>query len=147
MAKQYRVTPIVRFVNWIGKLLTSLGIGPKHLYLLSVRDRKTGKRYTTPVSLVIKDNQRFLVSPYGEVNWVRNARAVGQVILSRGGRQEAVVLCEMGMAERAPILKRYLAQEPFTRSYFEASPDDPLEAFGKEAARHPVFRLTPVVIC
>ncbi|HVO41411.1 MAG TPA: nitroreductase/quinone reductase family protein [Aggregatilineales bacterium] len=105
--------------------------------------RKTGSLYSTPVSLVIQGNQRFLVAPFGEVNWVRNARASGQVILSRRGQQEVVKLHELNPSEGAPILKTYLAMRPFTAPYFDNRPDAPVEAFEQEASNHPVFRISP----
>jgi hypothetical protein len=49
-------------------------------------------------------NQRWLVAPYGAVNWVRNARAVGQVTLTRGRRSETVRIVELGPEDSAPVL-------------------------------------------
>jgi hypothetical protein len=43
----------------------------------------------------------------------------------------------------APVLRRYIADVPITRPYFDASADSPLEAIAAEAGRHPVFRLVP----
>jgi deazaflavin-dependent oxidoreductase (nitroreductase family) len=126
------VTPLVR-----------LGIGPRHLYLLSVPGRRTGRRYRTPVSLVQLDGQRWLVAPYGERNWVKNARASGSVELRRGRRTERVRVEDVPPAERAPILQAYLGQVPFTRGFFDAPPGAPVEAFAAEAHRHPVFRIVP----
>ena len=54
------------------------GLAGGHTYVLAVRGRKSGKRYETPVSL-IENGERWLVAPYGEVAWVRNARAAGEV--------------------------------------------------------------------
>jgi len=36
--------------------------------------------------VVETSGHRWLVAGYGPVNWVRNARAAGEVTLSRGGR-------------------------------------------------------------
>ena len=86
--------------------------------------------------------QRWLVAPYGEREWVKNARAAGQVVLRRGRRSEAVaVIEELDPVQSAPILKRYSKEEPITRKFFDATPDSPLEDFIKEAPRHPVFRI------
>jgi hypothetical protein len=71
---------------------------------------------------------------------VRNAHAAGAVTLSRGRRSETVAMVELGPAEAAPVLKRYVTEAPITRPFFDATPDSPLEAFVAEAPRHPVFR-------
>jgi deazaflavin-dependent oxidoreductase (nitroreductase family) len=141
MAKTYRVTSRVRFINQIMQLVIRLGLGPKHSYILTTPGRKSGKLYSTPVSLVEEGQQRWLVAPYGEVSWVRNARAAGQVTLTRGGRSETVAIVELGPNESAPVLQKYIKQEAITRPYFDAEPDSPLETFIAEASRHPVFRL------
>ena len=141
MAKTYRVTPMMRVVNGIMKTLLPLGIAPPGIYLLTVRGRKTGKFYSTPVSPVEERGKRWLVSPYGEQNWVKNARAAGEVTLRRGSKTETLRITELPPEESAPILKRYINKEKITQPYFDVSPDAPLEAFVAEAPRHPVFLL------
>jgi deazaflavin-dependent oxidoreductase (nitroreductase family) len=141
MSKVYQVTPIVRFVNRMMRLMIRLNIAPKGYYLLTVRGRKSGKLYSTPVALVEEGDQRWLVSPYGEVAWLRNARAAGHVTLSRGGKSETVKLIEQGPEASAPVLKKYIALESIVQPYFAARPDSPIEAFVAEAPRHPVFLL------
>ncbi len=141
MAKTYRLTFGRRLANALLKGLLRLGVKLGPVYLLSVMGRKSGKLHTTPVSLVEQDGQRWLVWPYGEMNWVRNARASRSVLLTRGRRAEAVRIVEVEPEERAPILKQYIAYNRSTRPYFDAAPEAPLEAFQAEAARHPVFRI------
>jgi deazaflavin-dependent oxidoreductase (nitroreductase family) len=137
----YGVNIPARLTSAIVTPLVRLGIGPKHLHLLSVPGRRTGRIYRTPVSLVERNGQRWLVAPYGERNWVKNARASGSVELRRGRRTERVRVEDVPPDERAPILRAYLAQVPFTRSFFEAPLGAPVEAFAAEASRHPVFRI------
>jgi len=141
MSKTYQVTPAVRFANRMLRLMMRLNVAPKGYYLLTVQGRKSGKRYSTPVALVEQGSQRWLVSPYGEVAWLRNARAVGQITLSRGGKSETLKLIEQGPEASAPILKKYITLESIVRPYFDVRPDSPLEAFVAEAPRHPVFLL------
>jgi hypothetical protein len=94
-----------------------------------------------PATLVERGGQRWLVAPHGEVAWVRNARAAGQVTLSRGRHAETVTTVELGAEEAAPVLKQYVSEVPTTRPFFDAIPDTPLEAFVAEAPRHSVFRI------
>jgi deazaflavin-dependent oxidoreductase (nitroreductase family) len=141
MAKKYQVNGAVRFVNRMMARMIRWKIAPPHTYLLTVRGRKTGKLYSAPVSLIEQDGKRWLVSPYGEVSWVKNARAVGEVSLTLGKETETVKVKELDPKESAPILKEYINQEKIVAPYFEAQPDSPLEMFEAEAIQHPVFIL------
>jgi deazaflavin-dependent oxidoreductase (nitroreductase family) len=141
MAATYRLGMWRRLLNALVRALLRMGLAPRHTYLLTVRGRRTGTRYPTPVTLVEEGTNRWLVAPYGEVSWVRNARAAGQVTLSRGRRPETVAVVELGPEEAAPVLKRYVTEVPITRPFFDATPDSPLETFAAEGHRHPVFRI------
>jgi deazaflavin-dependent oxidoreductase (nitroreductase family) len=140
MAKTYRLGASRRMVNAVISPLTRLGLAGRHTYTLTVRGRKTGQTYSTPV-LLIEDGGRWLVAPYGEVGWVRNARAAGEVALSRAGRSESLPIVEVPAEQAAPVLRQYLKRVPVARPFFDAKHDSPLEDFAAEAARHPVFRL------
>jgi deazaflavin-dependent oxidoreductase (nitroreductase family) len=110
--------------------------------LLTVAGRRTGKPRTTPVTLVDGDEgRRWLVAPYGAVGWVLNARAAGNVRLTRGRRSEVVEIDEVAAEEAAGVLRTYLRHVRVVRPFFDVAPDSPLEAFTAEAPRHPVFRL------
>lgn len=141
MAATYRLSPGRRAANRLVRLLLKLGLMPGPTYLLTVPGRRTGRPLSTPVTLVEEGDGRWLVAPYGDVAWVRNARAAGQVTLSRGRRAETVPIRELSAADAAPVLQRYVTRVPITRPYFDATPDSPLAAFEAEAPRHPVFAL------
>jgi deazaflavin-dependent oxidoreductase (nitroreductase family) len=141
VAATYRLSAWRRVANVLVRALLRIGVGPRHTYLLTVRGRRSGQPYSTPVTLVEEGKRRWLVAPYGEVAWVRNARAAGQVTLSRGRHAETIAILELTPQEAAPVLKRYVTEVPITRPFFDARPDSPLEAFVAEAHRHPVFRI------
>jgi deazaflavin-dependent oxidoreductase (nitroreductase family) len=141
MAATYRLGLGRRAANRLVRLLLRLGLLPGPTYLLTVRGRRTGRPLSTPVTLVEEGRTRWLVAPYGDVGWVRNARAAGQVTLSRGARSETLPIRELSPAEAAPVLQRYVTRVPITRPYFDTRPDAPLAAFEAEAPRHPVFVL------
>ena len=143
MPKQYQVTSATRFANRIMMQLMRWGVTLPHMALLTVRGRKSGQAYSLPVQPVEEDGKRWLVSPYGETNWVKNARAAGEVTLLCAGRAGTVRLHELGPQEAAPILKKYLSQVPIVRPYFEVQPDAPMAVFAAEAPRHPVFLIEP----
>jgi deazaflavin-dependent oxidoreductase (nitroreductase family) len=141
MAWAYRLGLWRRLVNRIISISLRLGMSPPHTYLLTVRGRKSGRPHSTPVTLVEEAGQRWLVAPYGEVGWVRNARAAGQVTLKRGRRSETVRIVELSAEDAAPVLKKYLAQVPVVRPFFDVTPKSSLREFVAEASRHPVFRI------
>ena len=141
MAKKYTVNRRIRLINRMMTRMIHWNIAPPRTYLMTVRGRKTGKPYTTPVTLVERDGKRWLVSPYGEVNWIKNARAAGEISLFRGGKTESLRIRELSPQESAPILKEYITLEGIVRPFFDVQPDDPIEDFETEAPKHPVFLL------
>lgn len=128
-------------LNWLIMPPTHLGLAGKRTHILTVRGRRTGRRYSTPVQLVIDGKRRWLVAPYGEREWVKNARAAGEVELTRARRRTRHRVREVGPEEAAPVLREYLRTTPVVKRFFEAGRDDPLDAFVAEAPRHPVFRV------
>jgi deazaflavin-dependent oxidoreductase (nitroreductase family) len=142
MPRPYRLSGPRRLINTAIKPLAKLGLAGRHTYVLAVRGRKTGRRYETPVSL-IENGDRFLVAPYGEVAWVRNARAAGEVELARARHTETCPIEEVPAQEAALVLKRYLKAVPVVRPFFDVTRESPLEDFIGEAPDHPVFRLLP----
>ncbi|MBV8822213.1 MAG: nitroreductase family deazaflavin-dependent oxidoreductase [Ktedonobacteraceae bacterium] len=139
MARTYRLTFVLRLVNIFAILLLRAGVKIGTTCLLMVRGRKTGQLHTIAVTLVEQEGRRWLVAPYGAVNWVHNARAAEHVMLSRGRHTETVELLELGAADAAPILQHYLKRIPVVRPFFDVTVRSSLEAFEREAPRHPVF--------
>lgn len=137
----YRLSLWRRAANVLVTALLRWGVGPPRTYLLTVPGRRTGLPRSTPVTLVEERGGRWLVAPYGEVAWVKNARAAGRITLSRGKWQETMTTIEVGLDEAAPVLKSYVRDVPITRPFFAARPDADLAAFKDEALRHPVFRI------
>jgi len=141
MTKTYRVSAPRRAANALMSSLSRFGLAGRHVYVLTVVGRKSGKAYSCPVTL-IEGEERWLVSPYGEVAWVRNARAAGEVQLTRKGHAERLQIEEVSAELAAPILQRYIATIPIVRPYFDVTPSSPITEFIAEAPRHPVFRLS-----
>jgi len=125
------------------RLLLRAGVKIGRMSLLTVRGRKSGQPRTTPVLMAEYDGHSFLVSTYGETNWVRNLRAAGEATLTRGHRSERIVVVELGAKEAAPVLKHFVSTVPrVVRPSFEVTPATPLTTFEQEVASHPVFRVT-----
>ena len=141
MAATFRNTRLRKLGNKLIGPAARLGLAGRRAHVLTVVGRKTGQRYSTPVMLIFLDGNRWLVSPYGERAWVRNARAAGEVELTRRLRTERVHIEEVDAQTAAPVMREYLRKTPVTKPYFDATRDSPPDDFAAEASRHPVFRL------
>jgi deazaflavin-dependent oxidoreductase (nitroreductase family) len=141
MAAKYRDTWLRQLGNVLIAPLARLGLAGKRTHILTTVGRKTGRKYSTPVMLVFLNGQRWLVAPYGERTWVKNARAAGEVELTRALRTARVRVQEVDPQTAAPILREYLRKTPVTKQFFAADKDARLEEFAAEAPRHPVFRI------
>jgi deazaflavin-dependent oxidoreductase (nitroreductase family) len=143
MVKTYHVNVADRMENALLMALLRAGVKMGTTSLLTVRGRKSGQPHTVPVVLVEQNGQRWLVAPYGAVQWVRNIRAAGTAKLTRGRHSEEITVTELPAQEAAPVLKQYLSHvSGGVRSYFDARRDAPIGAFEREASRHPVFQAT-----
>ena len=143
MSAIYRLSLPRRLTNVFIRPLIRLG-GSGTMHLRVVPGRTTGRLYSTPVKLVERAGARWLVAPYGERSWVKNARAAGWVELRHGRRAERVRIVAAEAAAAAPVLRDYLSSTTVTQKFFDVRPDSPLAAFAAEAPRHPVFRLEPI---
>jgi deazaflavin-dependent oxidoreductase (nitroreductase family) len=144
VAPTFRHTPVRKLGNVVITPFARLGLAGKRTHILTTVGRRTRRRYSTPVQLVFLDGDRWLVAPYGEREWVKNARAAGFVELTRARRTERVDVEEVDPQTAAPVLREYLRTTPVTKPFFTAKRNAPLEAFAAEAHRHPVFRVVDV---
>ncbi|MGZ3598364.1 MAG: nitroreductase family deazaflavin-dependent oxidoreductase [Ktedonobacterales bacterium] len=149
MATTSQVPTFVRLGNMLTRTLLRAGFkvnGPKNvpMYMLTVRGRKSGQPRTTPIVVIEQDGKRYLVAPFGEVDWVRNLRAAGEATLTRGRRTEAVRAKELPRDEASLVLRRSLEHgrvPSFLAKYFEVTTQSSPAEFEEAAARHPVFLL------
>jgi deazaflavin-dependent oxidoreductase (nitroreductase family) len=122
--------------------LVGLGIGPKFIYLMQVRGRKTGKIYSAPVNMMELGGKLYLVAPRGRANWVRNAEAAGEVTLKRGSSRKRFALRAIPDEAKPAILKEYLDRyQSAVKKFFPVAPGSPVEAFRDVASGYPVFEL------
>lgn len=115
-------------------------LSPRRAVTLEVRGRRTGRMVSVPVVVADLDGRRYLVSMLGEeANWVRNVRAAGGDAVLRRGRAERVHLREVPPAERAPVLRRYLAVAPGAWPHVPVHRNAPLSEFERIADQFPAF--------
>ena len=122
--------------------LLNAGVPLGPLWLLETRGPKTDVVRVVPVAVARSGGRRWLVSVFGETDWVRNIRATREARLLRGRRAEAIRVTEVTDGRQAVVamqLRRSFWMIPFVRAAFTATPSDGLQAFQAEAGRHPVF--------
>jgi deazaflavin-dependent oxidoreductase (nitroreductase family) len=120
------------------------GLQPKRWVTLEVPGRRSGRLTRFPLGMADWQGNWYLVSMLGEdCNWVRNVRAAGGRVTIRHGRARACQLVEVPVAERAPILKRYLQKVPGARPHLPVDRTAPLSEFEAIADRYPAFRVEP----
>jgi len=135
--------------NWLASVLNrcwaalhGLGIAPNYLVTLEVQGRRSGRKISLPLVMVIIEGERYLVSMLGaQVDWVRNVKAAGGNVTLRHGRREKVHLEELAADRRALVLKAYLRRAPGARGHLPVDKDAPLSEFKQVSAQFPVFRV------
>ncbi|WP_101946744.1 nitroreductase/quinone reductase family protein [Mycobacterium sp. 3519A] len=94
--------------NAVIRWLAEAGISIAGTRALRVRGRKTGKRRSVVINLLTVDGRDFVVSPRGNTQWARNARAAGEVEMGPRWRSREVAIAEVADDAKPPLLKRYL---------------------------------------
>ncbi|MEU8181120.1 nitroreductase/quinone reductase family protein [Micromonospora sp. NPDC049044] len=145
MYRDGRPGRLARVLNRIAAALHSSGfLAPSAWVTLEVVGRRSGRTVALPLVLATHDGRRYLVSMLGRrANWVANVRAADGAATLRHGRREAVRLVEVDVAERAPILRGYLAKAPGARAHFPIDRHSSLDQFAAIAPQYPVFLITP----
>ena len=133
-----------RLFNKAFGILVGLGLGLSHNFLLEVRGRRTGRRYSVPVNVLVLDGRRFLVAPRGHTSWVRNALASGTVVLVKSRRREELRVRPLSADEKPAVLKAYLDRfKLVVQRYFPLPTGSPEAAFQPLVDRYPAFELEP----
>jgi deazaflavin-dependent oxidoreductase (nitroreductase family) len=113
---------------------------------LRVRGRKSGEWRTTPVNLLILDEQRYLVAPRGQTQWVANMRVAGGGELRVGRRVESFAATELADDDndKVEILRAYLKRWKAEVGVFfgGVGADAPDSELQRIAPDHPVFRIS-----
>jgi deazaflavin-dependent oxidoreductase (nitroreductase family) len=124
--------------------LARLGVGIAGSRVLEVQGRKSGEWRQTPVNPLEFEGARYLVSPRGNSQWVRNMRASGGGRLVRGSRVEEFHATEVPEAERPALLRAYLEKWKWEVGVFfdGVGPDSSEEELRRIAPDHPAFRIT-----
>jgi deazaflavin-dependent oxidoreductase (nitroreductase family) len=113
--------------------------------ILEVPGRTSGIPRRTPVNLLEFEGRRYLVSPRGQGQWVKNVRAnAGRLALLLGRRREELYADELPDSEKSPVLRAYLRRWKMEVGvFFDGVTADSEEAdLRRIASDHPVFVLS-----
>lgn len=79
---------------------------PRRWVTLEVVGRTSGRPTHFPLGMATEGGRSYLVSMLGEnCNWVKNVRAARGEVIIRHRRARACHLIEVGVADRAPLIK------------------------------------------
>ncbi|MCT7658456.1 nitroreductase/quinone reductase family protein [Mycobacterium deserti] len=145
-------SPLPWWLKYVNKVMVGLqkagvGFGGKGPVVLTLPGRKTGKLRNTPVTPMIVDGKRYVVSGIPGSDWSANARAAGEATLHQGRHGERVRIVEMSVEEARPLLREFPIKVPtgvgFVKNAGLVTGPNPDE-FEALAGRLAVFRLDPV---
>jgi hypothetical protein len=137
-----RPNQLTKIINKGWAFFHSLGFFPNYMVTLQVIGRQSGKIISFPLAMTVVNDERYLVSMLGEnANWVRNVRAANGKAKLVHGIAEEVLLEEVEVSQRAPILKAFLGHAPGARPHIPVDKDAPISEFETIAAKYPVFQV------
>ncbi|GAB95484.1 deazaflavin-dependent oxidoreductase (nitroreductase family) [Kineosphaera limosa] len=138
-----RGTPLARRLSHLWSWTFARGWAGRRWVTLEVTGRRSGQPRLFPLGMADLHGRWYLVSMLGECAWVRNVRAADGAATLIRKRRRPVRLVEVPVAQRAPILQRYLNTVPGGRPHIPVEPDAPLAEFAAVADRYPVFEVRP----
>ena len=138
----HRPNRVAKFLGKLWSWVASSGIAPNYLVTLEVTGRKSGKTISLPVVLARVNEQRYIVSMLGNnAQWVLNVQAANGKAAIRAGRRIPVLLEDVPVEQRAPILKNYVQRAPGGRPHIPVDRHAPVAEFERIAADYPIFRI------
>ncbi|MCV7229322.1 nitroreductase/quinone reductase family protein [Mycolicibacterium komossense] len=99
---------IAKAGNAVIRRLAEAGVSIMGSRALRVRGRTSGQMRGVVINLMTIDGVDYLVSPRGNTQWARNARAAGEVEIGPRRRARRVAITEVPDDRKAPLLKKYL---------------------------------------
>ncbi len=134
-------SPVLRFL-----LVSGVPLGFNRL--VTIRGRKSGLPRTTPLAVITVDGRRWVWSPWGESQWVRNLRAAGRATIAFRGETEEVTATELDPTQRVGYFRDVLGplarSIPFGMQFFHIVDGVDLSDPVATAEGRRVFELHPV---
>lgn len=134
-------------MNKVLMAATRIGIIKDGPMVLTVTGRKSGQPRSTPITPFEVDGRRYVVGGFPGADWVRNAQANPEAVLSQGKTRERVRMVELSAEEARPLLRQFPVLVPTGVSFMRNAglvtgphPDE----FEALAGRCSVFRFDTV---
>ena len=134
-------------MNKVLMAATRIGIIKDGPMVLTVTGRKSGQPRPTPITPFEVDGRRYVVGGFPGADWVRNAQANPEAVLSQGKTRERVRMVELSAEEARPLLRQFPVLVPTGVSFMKNAglvtgphPDE----FEALAGRCSVFRFDTV---
>jgi hypothetical protein len=99
---------IAKAANTVIRRLAEAGISIAGTRALRVRGRSTGRWQGVVVNVLTVDGRDYLISPRGNTQWARNARAAGSVQMGPWWRRRQVQAVEVADSAKPELVRRYL---------------------------------------
>lgn len=132
-----------RAFNAVIRALAEVGVSIAGTRAIRVRGRKSGAMRSTVVNVMTVDGVDYLISPRGNTQWARNARAAGWLEMGPRWRHTPIPVSDVADDAKPALLKRYL-----DRWYWEVkghvaglTPESSPEELRAAAPLIPVFAL------
>lgn len=140
--RDWRPTRFGMISNGIWAWASGLGLLPPIVLTLETKDIGSGRFNATVLVPVSYQGARYLVSMLGDTSrWVQNVRASSGHAFIKHGRARPVLLTEIPVGARAPVLKAWCQIAISGRRHLPVAPDAPFSAFEAIAENYPVFRI------
>jgi deazaflavin-dependent oxidoreductase (nitroreductase family) len=150
----------IRLLNPVFSRYLGAGLPGGPNVLLTVRGRSSGRSRRAPVAMMQFGDRRFVQAAFGEVSWVRNLRASGQAVVTKGRHADLVDAVELAPETAGAIMHEALAPHarsrllravvgPTTRPpigvlhHFRVRVDETVDEYVAHARHHPLFELFP----
>jgi hypothetical protein len=133
-----------RAANTVVRWLAEAGVSLAGTQAIRVRGRKSGRMRGVVVNVLTVDGVDHLVSPRGDTQWARNARAAGEIEVGPRWRRRTRTVCEVPDDAKPEVLRRYLDRWHWEVKGHMAglTPDSDDAALVAAASSIPVFTLS-----
>jgi deazaflavin-dependent oxidoreductase (nitroreductase family) len=134
-------------MNKVMMAMHKLGVATGPVRVLTVVGRKSGQPRSTPATPFTLQGNTYVAGGYPKADWVLNARAAGEGVVTRGRSSERVAFVELDADQAKPVLRAFPREVPAGVGFYkraglvgEGTPDE----FEALAGRCAVFRLDPL---
>ena len=140
---RFRLRVYDPLIRWVLMRTRWTGFERDSLRVLAVQGRKSGNWYQHPVGVCLFDEDRYLISFYGESQWARNLRAGSGAELRKRNTTETITVTEVMAQDKVPLFEFLASRYPWiVRIWWKIKPGDMTDDVMKLLIeRYPVFRL------